>query len=54
MPLIHALSGTPSRRPDTSVHVAPPSRETCRLPSALPTYSTPSWRGDSAMAESVG
>src|SRR5689334_22520061 len=47
--LTNVNGGTPVMLFDTSVQVAPPSRDTCTAPSSAPTHSTRGLIGDSPM-----
>lgn len=47
---IPACGGRPDSRPVTLVHVLPPSRVTCTLPSSVPAQTTLVSCGDSAIA----
>src|SRR5688572_19555275 len=50
--LTNVNGGAPVMFADTSVHVAPPSRETCTAPSSAPTQSTCGFTGDSPIVVS--
>src|SRR5579884_1007305 len=54
MRLTYVPLGTPGTLPIMFFHVWPPSRESCRLPSSVPTHSTCAFSGDSAIAVDDG